>query len=70
MIYTNTLLISTMKFYYLNAAILAANVLTLVHANNSDRFNYGDTDGKDFGLEDWNKVSCDDPTKCVSATIV
>jgi hypothetical protein len=51
----------------LQAAIVAAVFTTTAHANNSDRFSYRETDGKDFGLDDWNKISCDDPTVCVSS---
>ena len=34
---------------------------------NDDRFNYRETVGRDFGPEDWNRVTCDDVTQCVSS---
>lgn len=37
-----------------------------IDANDFDRFNYGATNGRDFGLEDWNQVQCDEPGQCVS----
>eukprot|EP00545_Synedropsis_sp_CCMP1620_P000285 CAMPEP_0119029340 /NCGR_PEP_ID=MMETSP1176-20130426/40466_1 /TAXON_ID=265551 /ORGANISM="Synedropsis recta cf, Strain CCMP1620" /LENGTH=928 /DNA_ID=CAMNT_0006985675 /DNA_START=82 /DNA_END=2868 /DNA_ORIENTATION=- len=52
-----------MKFYNLNAAIIAA-VLTMAEADNTDRFNYDKTRGSDFGPDDWKKVECDDPGRC------
>ena len=44
-------------------AILAA-VIQLVSANNSDRFNYRETVGNDYGPKDWDKVSCSDIGSC------
>ena len=36
----------------------------LVSANNSDRFNYRETVGNDYGPKDWRKVSCSDVGSC------
>ena len=40
--------------------------LCSVEGNNSDQFNYRGTAGRDFGPEDWNQVTCDNPGQCVS----
>jgi hypothetical protein len=37
-------------------------------SRNDDLFNYRGTNGQDFGPEDWDQVTCDDVTLCVSAT--
>ena len=36
------------------------------YSRNDDLFNYGNTNGRDFGPEDWDQVTCDDVTECVS----
>lgn len=36
-----------------------------VSANNSDRFNYRETLGNDYGPEDWNKVTCTNLDTCL-----
>lgn len=36
----------------------------LVNSNNTDRFNYRTTVGRDFGPNDWDQVTCDDPGQC------
>jgi hypothetical protein len=41
-------------------------VLALVNGQNDDQFNYRNTDGRDYGPNQWNKVSCDDLDQCVS----
>jgi len=44
------------------------STLAIVDARIFDRFNYGETDfqnGRDFGLEDWNQVDCDNPKRCL-----
>jgi hypothetical protein len=33
--------------------------------NNDDRFNYRETDDRDFGPENWNRVQCHDPGECL-----
>ena len=55
-------------------AMVMVTVITLpscATANNSDRFNYGDTDTSGayntYGLSDWSKVTCSDPGICVSS---
>lgn len=47
--------------------LLACPCVVVLGANNNDRFNYRETLGSDFGPEDWNQVTCDDPSKCVSS---
>ena len=32
----------------------------------ADTFNYGETQGTDYGLKDWDQVSCGDLETCVS----
>ena len=32
----------------------------------ADTFNYGETQGTDYGLKDWDQVSCCDLETCVS----
>jgi hypothetical protein len=34
-------------------------------SRNSDRFNYRDTDGRDFGPEEWRSVQCEDVGQCL-----
>lgn len=62
-----------MKFQHTQtiAYMLLSASTVFVQANNRDRFNYGNTDedDKDYGPEDWNEVSCDDPGNCVSSTM-
>lgn len=36
-----------------------------VSANNSDRFNYRETLGNDYGPEDWDKVTCTNLDSCL-----
>ena len=38
------------------------------YSRNDDLFNYRETDGRDYGPEDWDQVTCDNVTECVSAT--
>ena len=45
---------------------LGLSMTSPVHARNDEQFNYHKTDGRDYGPEDWGKVSCDDLDKCVS----
>lgn len=62
-----------MKFQHTQtiAFVLLSASTVFVQANNKDRFNYGNTDedDKDYGPEDWNEVSCDDPGNCVSISM-
>ena len=44
-------------------------LLHCVHGANDDLFNYRETDGNDYGPEDWDQVTCDDLEQCVSATM-
>jgi hypothetical protein len=39
--------------------------LAAAAANNTDRFNYRDTEGRDFGPQEWNRVKCDDERECL-----
>ncbi len=41
--------------------------LRSAYGSNDDLFNYRETDGNDYGPEDWDQVTCDDLTVCVSA---
>ena len=43
-------------------------VLPAIAAQNDDLFNYGSTDGSNFGPEDWDQVACDDLATCVSCS--
>ena len=59
-----------MKYFQQQAAMLAL-LLTAAKANNVDMFNFDETRGgidgnDDFGPADWNKVTCEDSTQCVS----
>lgn len=40
-------------------------LLSSVTAQNDDLFNYGSTNGRNFGPEDWDQVACDDLETCV-----
>lgn len=39
-------------------------------ASNTDRFRYGDSEGRDLGPKHWGHVTCDDVDFCVSCDIV
>jgi hypothetical protein len=47
---------------------LITALLHVVHSRNDDLFNYRGTKGHDYGPEDWEEVTCDDVTVCVSGT--
>jgi hypothetical protein len=51
---------SMLKFYFVTS------FLHFAYSRNDDLFNYRKTEGRDFGPEDWNEVTCDDVTVCVS----
>ena len=42
------------------------SLLHFAYCRNDDLFNYRGTKGRDFGPEDWDEVTCDDVTVCVS----
>lgn len=39
-------------------------VVSFCLGSNDDRFNYDQTDGRDFGPRDWSRVTCDDVDRC------
>ena len=47
--------------------VLSVPFIRSAYSRNDDLFNYHDTDGRDYGPEDWDQVTCDDVTECVSA---
>ena len=47
--------------------VLSLALLRSAYSSNSDLFNYRETVGTDYGPEDWDKVTCDNVTECVSA---
>ena len=48
--------------------VLVLLLMVTVDADSNDyRFNFDETrDDHDYGPEDWNKVECEDASKCVS----
>ena len=49
-----------MKLIFFFAAVVFRTALA------ADTFNYGETHGTDYGLKDWDQVSCGDLETCVS----
>jgi hypothetical protein len=49
-------------------AVICFSFLRSAYSRNDDLFNYRETDGNDYGPEDWDQVTCDDVTVCVSVT--
>jgi hypothetical protein len=45
---------------------LVTILLHFAYSRNDDLFNYRETKGHDYGPEDWEEVTCDDVTVCVS----
>jgi hypothetical protein len=50
-----------MKVLFLLAALPLSS-----WGQNTDLFNYRETDGNDYGPRDWEEVECDDLDECVS----
>jgi hypothetical protein len=51
-------------------AWLVALVVLKVNGQNDDQFNYRDTNDRDYGPNEWNKVSCNDLDQCVSSLLL
>ena len=61
---------SMVQQYQLGLTIVLLLAVSIT-SNNIDQFNYGETKTdsrgrKDFGVKDWDRISCDDHERCVS----
>ena len=60
-------LICVSVFEIMKTVALLLSIAVVGLSRNDDRFNYRETVGRDFGPMDWNRVTCDNVDRCVSA---